>query len=63
MRTHQNRINLLLAVIIILAMVLSACSAPTVEPPKAAEPAKAPAAAEPTKAPAAAEPTDRKSVV
>jgi peptide/nickel transport system substrate-binding protein len=56
MRSHQNRINLLLAVIIILAMVLSACSAPTVEPPKAAEPAKAPAAAEPTKAPAA-EPT------
>ena len=60
MRSPQNRSNLLLAVIIILAMVLSACSAPTVEPPKAAEPTKAPAAAtkapEPTKAPAA-EPT------
>jgi branched-chain amino acid transport system substrate-binding protein len=48
----------LVALIVLVAMVLSACAQPTSAPapaaPAAAEPTKAPAAAEPTKAPAAA---------
>jgi putative multiple sugar transport system substrate-binding protein len=57
----RSKLMSLLAFVVVLSMLLGACTpaaAPTEAPkPAAAEPTKAPAAAEPTKAPAAAEPT------
>jgi len=55
------RLFKLVSLIVLVALVLSACAAPTAAPAPAApaakaEPTKAPAAAEPTKAPAAAAP-------